>query len=212
MKFKGDGEVTKEIVQEYYITHKNRRNNLSMLRLLYPEFSKDIKFPHRIWKPMILPTKDQLKVFYDALPDKYKPIFTLLCECGLRVGELIGATFDKYNKMIIPHVHEGQTKHSWISFYRTEFNELPPFTVDGLNHIFAKTSKKCGVKVYPHLLRSVFAREASLNGMPSQYIDAFCGRVPQSVLARSYTDFSPETLKQVYNKYTNIPVLHEVRL
>jgi len=32
------------------------------------------------------------------------------------------------------------------------------------------------------------------------YVDAFCGRVPKSVLARQYTDFSPEKLKEVYSK------------
>jgi hypothetical protein len=31
-------------------------------------------------------------------------------------------------------------------------------------------------------------------------VDAFCGRVPQSVLARHYTDFSPERLKEIYDQ------------
>jgi len=31
-------------------------------------------------------------------------------------------------------------------------------------------------------------------------VDAFCGRVPQSVLARHYTDFSPERLKDIYDQ------------
>jgi hypothetical protein len=33
-----------------------------------------------------------------------------------------------------------------------------------------------------------------------RYVDAFCGRVPQSVLARHYTDFSPERLKEIYDQ------------
>jgi intergrase/recombinase len=37
-------------------------------------------------------------------------------------------------------------------------------------------------------------------GIPDRYVDAFCGRVPRSVLARHYTDFSPEKLKEIYNK------------
>jgi len=49
-------------------------------------------------------------------------------------------------------------------------------------------------------LRSVFAREISKAGVQDRYIDAFCGRVPQSVLARHYSDFSPETLKEIYEK------------
>jgi hypothetical protein len=36
-------------------------------------------------------------------------------------------------------------------------------------------------------------------GVPDRYVDAFCGRVLQSVLARHYTDFSPERLKEIYD-------------
>jgi aminoglycoside phosphotransferase len=37
-------------------------------------------------------------------------------------------------------------------------------------------------------------------GVGDRYIDAFCGTVPKSVLASDYTDFSPERLKDVYEK------------
>jgi len=37
-------------------------------------------------------------------------------------------------------------------------------------------------------------------GVPDRYVDAFCGRVPKSVLARRYSDFKPEKLKEVYDK------------
>ena len=39
-----------------------------------------------------------------------------------------------------------------------------------------------------------------------RYVDAFCGRVPRSVLARHYTDFSPERLKRIYDS-VNLRVL-----
>jgi hypothetical protein len=35
-------------------------------------------------------------------------------------------------------------------------------------------------------------------GVPDRYVDAFCGRVPRSVLARRYSDFAPEKLKEIY--------------
>ena len=38
------------------------------------------------------------------------------------------------------------------------------------------------------------------------YVDAFCGRVPQTVLARHYTDYSPEKLKEIYEK-ANLKIL-----
>jgi intergrase/recombinase len=37
-------------------------------------------------------------------------------------------------------------------------------------------------------------------GVPDRYVDAFRGRVPKTVLARHYTDFSPEKLKEIYEK------------
>ncbi len=37
-------------------------------------------------------------------------------------------------------------------------------------------------------------------GVSDRYIDAFCGRTPKSVLARHYSDYSPEKLKQIYDK------------
>jgi hypothetical protein len=43
-------------------------------------------------------------------------------------------------------------------------------------------------------------------GVLDCYVDAFCGRVPRIVLARHYTDFNPEKLKEIYDK-TNLKVL-----
>ncbi len=136
------------------------------MRVLYPDLSKDIKFPRRAFRPKILPNKEQLKIFYDNLPSQYKVIFLLLASSGLRVGELLDAEIDFNNRMIVPQSHNGSTKHSWISFFNTECipllsNGIPEITVDGLSHLFLKTSKKCRIKIYPHLLRSVFAREMS---------------------------------------------------
>jgi intergrase/recombinase len=45
-------------------------------------------------------------------------------------------------------------------------------------------------------------------GVPDRYVDAFCGRAPISVLARHYTDFSPEKLKGVYEK-ANLTILNQ---
>ncbi len=42
--------------------------------------------------------------------------------------------------------------------------------------------------------------------MSETYVDAFCGRTPKSVLASHYTDFSPEKLKDIFEK-SNLIVL-----
>jgi len=44
------------------------------------------------------------------------------------------------------------------------------------------------------------ACEMSKLGVPDRYVDAFCGRVPRSVLARRYRDLSLEKLKETYDK------------
>ncbi len=199
-KFIGKRIVTQELIEDYLIQSKNRRNNLAMFKLLYPDFVKNLKFPKPQYHLKILPSEDQIQVFYQTLPDKYKPIFILLRESGLRISELLGAQLDPVNQMIIPKQHTGITKHSYISFYRTPVKEIPKINQDSLNHAFLKTSKRTNIRIYPHLLRSVFARDCAKRGIPDRYIDAFCGRIPASVLSRSYTDFSPEVLKQIYDK------------
>ncbi|MCD6444982.1 hypothetical protein J7L70_08325 [Candidatus Bathyarchaeota archaeon] len=54
--------------------------------------------------------------------------------------------------------------------------------------------------ITPQVLREWFCCEMGRLGMPDRYVDAFCGRVPRSVLARHYTDFSPERLKEIYDR------------
>ena len=39
-----------------------------------------------------------------------------------------------------------------------------------------------------------------------KYFDAFCGRVPRSILGRHYTDYSPERLKEIFEK-ANLKVM-----
>lgn len=72
--------------------------------------------------------------------------------------------------------------------------------------IFVKTIKKTGINITPQVLREWFACEMGMLRVPDRYVDAFCGRVPRSVLARHYTDFIPERLKEIYDK-ANVKIL-----
>jgi intergrase/recombinase len=60
--------------------------------------------------------------------------------------------------------------------------------------------EKTGIGITPQKLRQWFCSEMLKLGVSETYVDAFCGRVPKSVLARHYTDFSPEKLKDIYEK------------
>jgi hypothetical protein len=42
--------------------------------------------------------------------------------------------------------------------------------------------------------------EIKVLGGNDRYIDAFYERVPRSILGRYYADFSPERLKEIYDK------------
>ena len=56
-----------------------------------------------------------------------------------------------------------------------------------------------GYTINPHLFRTVFAEKCTKAGIAAKYIDAFCGRVAQSVLSKHYTDYSPSRLREEYD-------------
>ena len=69
-----------------------------------------------------------------------------------------------------------------------------PFTTSRktVAHVFKETSTKTGINMSAQTLRSGFAHEMGIRQMPDRYVDAFCGRVPANVLAKHYSDYSPE--------------------
>lgn len=118
--------------------------------------------------------------------------------------------------MITPNNHLGKTKKSWVSFYNQEaeivFNEylaakktsrskrLFPMQRDENVELWKISQDKAGINITPQKLRQWFCSEMLRLGVSETYVDAFCGRVPKSVLARHYTDFSPEKLIEIYKK------------
>lgn len=68
-----------------------------------------------------------------------------------------------------------------------------------VNSVFQKISEESGVKITPQMLRRWFASEMASLGVDSTYIDAFCGRTPDSVLESYYLDYSPRKFKEIYD-------------
>jgi intergrase/recombinase len=66
--------------------------------------------------------------------------------------------------------------------------------------LWKSAREKTGIDITPQKLRQWFCSEMMRLGMSETYIDALCGRVPKSVLARHYTDFSPEKLSETYTR------------
>ncbi|MEM3447893.1 MAG: integrase, partial [Nitrososphaerota archaeon] len=77
---------------------------------------------------------------------------------------------------------------------------LFPYARSKLGCIWKDARRKTGIDITPQVLREWFAEEMSNLGVPERYIDAFCGRVPRSVLARHYTDYRPDKLKMIYDR------------
>jgi integrase len=124
IKFAGKKSISTRLIEDYLLQSKDKRNNLAMLKVACPDLVKDFKFPKVVQKPKILPSKEQIKIFYNTLPDKYQGLFLALASSGLRVSELLSADIDTHNQMLIPKAKTGSTKHSWISFYNDESEVL----------------------------------------------------------------------------------------
>jgi integrase len=185
-----------------------------------PEVVASFKFPHQVFKPKQIVSKEQLKQFYQCLEtSKEKVLFMLYVTTGLRREEILSlkpdnTDFDK--RMITPNNHEGETKKSWVSFYNEEAEivlkeylaskkpsrsqRLFPMQRDEVVELWKSAREKTGIDITPQKLRQWFCSEMLRVGVSETYVDAFCGRVPKSALARHYTDFSPEKLEEIYEK------------
>jgi integrase len=162
-----------------------------------------------------LPDREQLTQFFDALPnDKARAIFLVYCSSGIRKSEIIGAKIIRETRAIIPTSHEQySTKNSYVSFYNSEAEEyLVKVNYDltasevTIRRMFRYAKVKTGIKISPQILREWFCSEMAQLMIPDRYVDAFCGRIPRSVLGQRYTNYSIQSLKTIYDK-ANLTVL-----
>jgi integrase len=202
------------------------KNILMALKVFFRDFLKapetvaSFKFPHQAFKPKQILSKEQLQQFYKCLETpKEKALFMLYATTGLRRDEILSLKpedIDFEKRMITPDNHRGETKKSWVSFYNGEAEQalkecmatkkhsrsqrLFPMQREEVVELWKSAREKTGIEITPQKLRQWFCSEMMRLGMSETHIDAFCGRTPQSVLARHYTDFSPEKLREIYEK------------
>lgn len=211
------------------------RNAIKAVRVLYGRFmgsdmAKCFKIPQSVPSVVLVPTKGQLRQTYEGLKScEMRAAFLLLASSGLRRHEAIELTasqIDLEKRMILPQRQQSQTKFQWVTFFNDEAATMirarllgrspgpdeQIFTMhkDTLTKTLERTSDKLGFKITPKVLRYWFCNEMGRLGVQDRYIDAFCGRIPKSVLARHYTDYSPERLKEVYDK-ANLRVFDHAR-
>ena len=224
-----DRPLTQPMIREYLLSYKERpctyANRLKSLKVFCRDFLKQpdlvdsFKFPKFPFKPKTVPTKATLQQFYNSLSTpKDRALFLFYCSSGLRRREALGLGLEDVDfkmRMVTPKPYEGQTKSVWVTFFNLETahnlkeyltnrryssTKLFPIGRAAEERLWFDARAKTGIEITPKMLRDWFCNEMGRLGVQDRYIDAFCGRVPQSVLARNYTDYSPERLKEIYEK------------
>jgi len=202
-------------------------NALKALKVFFRDFMKagylveSFRFPSIAYNPIIVPSKKELQIFYGNLETTEEcALFLLYATSGLRRNEVLSLLvndIDFNERMIVPRTGRNErtsrTKRMWVSFFNQEAEKdlMVHLKDNNSPRIFAipsstlawgwsKISKRIKIHVSPTVLRAWFATEMGELGVQDRYIDAFCGRTPRSILARHYTDYSPERLKRIYDK------------
>jgi len=233
-------QITNNDVRDYLATQIDKnpavyKNILSGLKRFFRDFVgkghlvNGFKFPRKMIEFDPIPSKKDLQSFYTTLgTPRDRALFLIYATSGLRRNEVISLNIrdlDFKNRMIKPMVDQSRTKHRWISFFNEEAEKalreylgtrkdpdqrLFPLAPRTTNKIFKKTGQNNGIEITPQVLRKWFCSEMGKLGVPDRYIDAFCGRVPHSVLAMHYSDYSPETLKEIYEN-ASLRVLNQTK-
>lgn len=202
------------------------KNALMALKVFFrdfmglPDIVESFRFPSQPFKPKHIISKEQLQQFYECLDtSKEKALFMLYATTGLRRDEILSLKLENVDfskRMVTPSNHTGETKKSWVSFFNYEAEEalkeylatkkpsksqrLFPMQREEAIKLWKTVRDKTGLDITPQRLREWFCSEMLSKGVSDSYVDAFCGRTPKSVLARHYTDFSPEKLKGIYDR------------
>jgi len=230
LKWLNGQPLTQYVIRDYLsiFNHMSRSTYANVLKSLKvfcrdylrkPKLVESFKFPKKQFKPKSIPSKKELQQFFDAIDSvKEKTLFLLYASSGLRRREILTLRIkdiDFNNCMIKPKSHEGRTKLAWVSFFNPKASEflkrymesrhdnnpkLFPMAKAKERKLWRSAREKTGFDVTPQVLREWFCATMGELGIPDRYVDAFCGRVPSSVLAKHYTDYNPEKLKEVYDK------------
>jgi len=200
-------------------------NALKPIKRFFRDYMKmgnvveSFKFKKIQLRPIVVPSKEQMREFYKALrTPRARALFLMYASTGLRKMELLSLRRDDIDwekRMIIPNGHDGGTKRSWVTFFNEEaelalkeyletrkddspklFRISPHTFID----VWRYASQDSGVRITPQVLREWFCDELGRLGVQDRFVDSFCGRVPKSILAKHYSDFSPKKLKEIYDQ------------
>ena len=201
-------------------------NVLKALKIFYRDFLemeevvRTFRYPPKAFSLITVPTKEKLKEFYNAINNlRGETLFLLLATSGRRLKEALATkvgNIDLDKRMMSPELNSyaSRTKRCWYSFFNDETKNvfekyLNEYEIDDrifpiekrvAQKYFDRAKRRTGLRISAKTLRQWFCVEMGELGVPDRYIDAFCGRTPKSILARHYTDYSPERLGRIYDK------------
>ena len=217
-------EVTTDALRSILKSVENtntRANYVKAFRVFFKRYlglsvADGFKIPQPTPKPIKVPPKEDLQAFFYALPSlQSKTAFLLWATTGRRRDEVLTLTLsdiDLDERLIIRRVERGGTKREWVSIFNEEAQEYLRqylktnpnpnrlFSYKHIRNAFKEAEEATGVKVTPQILREWFCNEMANLGAPDRYIDAFCGRTPKTILAKHYTDYTPQRLKKIYDQ------------
>jgi len=228
------GIINKETVKEYLESNDStswKSNQLKALRKFIRDYlnlgnwiNEFVFTKEKAKLKKEIPSDEQLALFCSKLDYPVQMMFLILASSGLRIGEVLSLKLDNIdfetNMLDVSEVHESDTKSSWISFMTYQTSQfiqnyveslhtdmLFPFSYKSVQENFQQVSEETGIKIKPHLLRTVFTEKCTQAGMGEKYIDAFCGRTSQNIIRKHYTDYSPKAMRRQYDKVEQLLTL-----
>jgi len=228
------GIINKETVKEYLESNNStswKSNQLKALRKFIRDYlnlgnwiNEFVFSKEKAKLKKEIPSDEQLALFCSKLDYPVQMIFLILASSGLRIGEVLSLKIDNIdfetNMLDVSEVHQSDTKSSWISFMTNQTSvyiqnyveSLPndmlfPISYKSVQENFQQVSEESGIKIKPHLLRTVFTEKCTQAELGEKYIDAFCGRTSQSIIRKHYTDYSPKAMRRQYDKVEELLTL-----
>ena len=165
---------------------------------------------------------EKVSKFIEAIDDLgVKCVALFLAVSGLRRGEVLGlkkSDVKRNLKCIMPNCHNGETKHSGITFYNEEAecclleyeknqtqkekesDRLLPVRYERFFYAWKRAKEKSGIYLKPKDMRDFFSQEMGKAFVPDRYIDVFQGRAPKNVLAKHYNPHGIRMLREIYDR------------
>lgn len=218
--FSSDPEQRKAMIQgkvKEFLDIENPhsyRNNLAALKKLFQFIGEDevmADFKYKAIMPTFsikTPDLKDMVTFGKAIENKRIQVYYYLgCVSAIRPEHLLRLTvklFDTKNNMINTFMKTFGKKNFFFSFYTPEIKPLIEQYIStipdneflfpiGSRYIikeFEKTSKQCGIKITPKMMRKFSTNWLRRHGMISEDVDVITSHVPKSVVAKNYLDVS----------------------